>query len=168
MVNNYQFSINSKMNIILLEHIDKVGAKHDVVKVKDGFGRNYLIPQGLGIVANKPNLARLEGMKKQGSKKEAVIIAAFKEVVAKLAGVRVKIAAKAGENGRLFGSVTAQHLSNALRELGVDAEKRIIEMPEEVKELGSYTAVLKFHPEVEASIKFDVENEGGNEVELDD
>ena len=52
------------MNIILLDHIDKVGAKHDVVKVKDGFGRNYLIPQGLGIVANKPNLAKLDGMKK--------------------------------------------------------------------------------------------------------
>lgn len=156
------------MNIILLEHIDKVGAKHDVVKVKDGYGRNYLIPQGLGIVANKPNLARLEGMKKQGSKKEAIIIAAFKEVVAKLSGLKVKIAAKAGENGRLFGSVTAQHLSNALRELGVDAEKRIIEMPEEVKELGAYTATLRFHPEVEAALKFEVVQEGGNNTELDD
>ncbi len=156
------------MNIILLEHIDKVGAKHDVVKVKDGFGRNYLIPQGLGIVANKPNLARLEGMKKQGSKKEAVIIAAFKEVAAKLDGVRVKITSKAGENGRLFGSVTSQHLATALRELGVDAEKRIIEMPEEVKEIGSYTATLKFHPEVETIVKFDVEHEGGNNTELDD
>jgi len=156
------------MNIILLEHIDKVGAKHDVVKVKDGYGRNYLIPQGLGIVANKPNLARLEGMKKQGSKKEAIIIAAFKEVVAKMSGLKVKIAAKAGENGRLFGSVTAQHLSNALREMGVDAEKRIIDMPEEVKELGAYTATLKFHPEVEATLKFEVVQEGGNDTELDD
>ncbi|MDO8367973.1 MAG: 50S ribosomal protein L9 [Saprospiraceae bacterium] len=156
------------MNIILLDHIDKVGAKHDVVKVKDGYGRNYLIPQGLGIVANKPNLARLEGMKKQGSKKEAVIIAAFKEVVAKLSGAKVKITAKAGENGRLFGSVTAQHLSNALREFGVEADKRIIEMPEEVKELGSYTATVKFHPEVEAAVKFEVVNEAGNEVEMDD
>jgi len=156
------------MNIILLEHIDKVGAKHDVVKVKDGYGRNYLIPQGLGIVANKPNLARLEGMKKQGSKKEAVIIAAFKDVVAKLAGAKIKIAAKASETGRLFGSVTAQHLVNALTEFGVDAEKRIIEMPEEVKELGSYTAILKFHPEVIADLKFEVVNEGGSAVEMDD
>lgn len=156
------------MNIILLEHIDKVGAKHDVVKVKDGYGRNYLIPKGLAIVANKPNMARLEGLKKQGSKKEAVIIAAFKEVVAKLAGSNLKIAAKAGENGRLFGSVTAQHLSNALREMGVDADKRIIEMPEEVKDLGSYTATVKFHPEVEAAVQFEVVNEGGDEAEMDD
>lgn len=156
------------MNIILLDHIDKVGAKHDVVKVKDGYGRNYLIPQGLGIVANKPNLARLEGMKKIGSKKEAALIAALKEVAAKLVGKRLKITAKAGENGRLFGSVTAQNLSNALLELGVEADKRIIEMPEEVKELGSYTATVKFHPEVEATVKFDVVNEGGSEVEMDD
>ncbi|MBC7777121.1 MAG: 50S ribosomal protein L9 [Phycisphaerae bacterium] len=156
------------MNIILLDHIDKVGAKHDVVKVKDGYGRNYLIPQGLGIVANKPNLARLEGMKKIGSKKEAALIAAFREVAAKLSGLQVKITAKAGENGRLFGSVTALHLSNALQELGVDADKRIIEMPEEVKELGSYTATVKFHPEVEAAVKFEVIKEGGDEVEMDD
>lgn len=144
------------MNIILLEHIDKVGAKHEVVKVKDGYGRNYLIPQGLAIVANKPNMARLEGLKKQGAKKEAVVIAAFKEVVAKLSGQKIAIAAKAAENGHLYGSVTAQHLSKALGEMGVDADKRIIEMPEEVKELGNYSATVKFHPEVIATVDFEV------------
>ena len=147
------------MNIILLEHIEKVGAKHDVVKVKDGYGRNYLLPKGLAIVANKVNLAKLEGMKKQASKKEAVIIAAFKEIAAKLAGAKLKIAAKAGETGRLFGSVSAQHISNALREMGVEADKRIIEMPEEVKELGSYTATVKFHPEVHQDVAFEVVSE---------
>jgi large subunit ribosomal protein L9 len=147
------------MNVILLDHIEKVGAKHDVVKVKDGYGRNYLIPQGLAIVANKPNMARLEGMKKQSAKKEAAIIAAFQEVAAKLKGTTLQIAAKAGENGRLFGSVTAQHLSKALGEMGVDADKRIIEMPEEVKDLGHYTATVKFHPEVVAEVKFAVVNE---------
>lgn len=144
------------MNIILLEHIEKVGAKHDVVKVKDGYGRNYLIPKGLAIVANKPNLARLDGLKKQAAKKEGAIIAAFKEVAAKLAGAKLSIAAKAGESGRLFGSVSAQNISAALKELGVDADKRIIEMPEEVKELGSYTATVKFHPEVHQDVAFDV------------
>lgn len=150
------------MNIILLEHLDKVGAKHDVVKVKDGFGRNYLIPQGLGIVANKPNMARLDGLKKQGAKKEAVVIAAFQEIVAKLKSLDIKIMAKAGENGRLFGSVSAQNLASALRELGVEVDKRIIEMPEEVKELGSYTAKLKFHPQVIAELAFAVVNESNN------
>lgn len=149
------------MNIILLEHIEKVGAKHDVVKVKDGYGRNYLLPKGLAIVANKVNLARLEGMKKQGAKKEAVIIAAFQQVANKIAGTTLKITAKAGESGRLFGSVTAQHISAALHDqLGVEADRRIIEMPDEVKELGNYEAVIKFHPEVHAVAKFQVLAEG--------
>ncbi len=144
------------MNIILLEHIEKVGAKLDVVKVKDGYGRNYLLPKGLAIVANKPNLARLEGMKKQAAKKEAVLIEQYRAIAAKMAGSKLKISAKAGESGRLFGSVTAQHLSNALSAIGVEADKRIIEMPEEVKDLGSYTAQVKFHPEVVVDVNFDV------------
>jgi large subunit ribosomal protein L9 len=148
------------MNIILLEHIEKVGAKHDVVKVKDGYGRNYLLPKGLAIVANKVNLAKLEGMKKQAAKKEAVVIAALKETAAKLAGKTLKVTAKAGENGRLFGSVTAQHIANALKELGVEADKRIIEMPDEVKQTGNYTATVNFHPEVAQEVKFEVVPEG--------
>jgi large subunit ribosomal protein L9 len=144
------------MNIILLEHIDKVGAKHEVVKVKDGYGRNYLLPKGLAIVANKPNMARLEGLKKQAAKKEAATVAALKEVAAKFAGTTLKIEAKAGESGRLFGSVTAQHISSALKALGVEADKRIIEMPEEVKELGHYKALVKFHPEVQQEVAFEV------------
>ncbi len=148
------------MNIILLDNIEKVGAKHDVVKVKDGYGRNYLLPKGLAIVANKVNLAKLEGMKKQAAKKEAVVVAALKETAAKLAGKTLKITAKAGDNGRLFGSVTAQHIANALKELGVEADKRIIEMPDEVKQTGGYTATVNFHPEVVQEVKFEVVAEG--------
>lgn len=151
------------MQVILLEHIEKVGAKHDVVKIKDGYGRNYLIPKGLAMVANRENLNRLEGLKKQSAKKEAALIENFKAIAAKLAGVALKIEAKAGESGRLFGSVTAQHLSNALKAVGVDVDKRIIEMPEEVKDLGSYTATIKFHPEVAADVKFEVIAEGSGE-----
>ncbi len=143
------------MDIILLDYIDKVGDKHDVVKVRDGFGRNYLIPKGLAIVANKTNLARLEGLKKQEAKKELAKLDTYRAFAAKLAGVTIQIASKAGESGRLFGSVTAQHLADAIREdLDVPVEKRMIEMPEEVKELGDYEATVKFHPEVIVPIKF--------------
>ena len=135
------------MNIILLDHIDKVGAKHEVVKVKDGFGRNYLIPQGLGIVANKPNLARLEGLKKQSSKKEGAVIAAFQVEAAKLKGVTLKVTAKAGDSGRLFGSVNSQHITKAMSEQCGDVVKRIIQMLEEEKELERYTAKQKIHPD---------------------
>jgi large subunit ribosomal protein L9 len=144
------------MEIILLDHIEKVGAKHDVVKVKDGYGRNYLIPQGLAIVANKTNMAKLEGMKKQNAKKEAAMIGTYQAQVAKLEGQAIKITAKAGESGRLFGSVGAQHVVAALTALGIEVEKRHITMPDEVKELGAYTAVLKYHPEVQADVNFEV------------
>jgi large subunit ribosomal protein L9 len=144
------------MNIILLEHIEKVGAKHEVVTVKDGYGRNYLIPRGLAIVANKVNLAKLEGMKKQAAKKEAAMISVYQGYVAQLAGKTLQISAKAGESGRLFGSIGAQDIAAALKAHGVEVEKRIITMPEEVKELGSYTATVKFHPEVVATVPFEV------------
>lgn len=149
------------MDIILLEHIDKVGAKHEVVKVKDGYGRNYLIPRGLAIVANRTNMSRLDGLKKQGARKEAALVASLKLIAVKLDGATLKVVAKAGESGRLFGSVTAQHVAAALQaQLGVEVDKRIIEMPEEVKELGSYTATVNFHPEVKPTIAFDVVGEG--------
>ena len=144
------------MNIILLDHIEKVGVKHEVVKVKDGYGRNYLIPNGLAIVANKTNMARLDGLKKQGAKKEAATIASLREIASKIQGKTIQISAKAGDSGRLFGSVTAQNIAVALRKFGVEADKRIIEMPEEVKELGQYTASIRFHPEVVVEVPFEV------------
>lgn len=148
------------MEVILLDHIEKVGDKHDVVKVKDGFGRNYLIPKGLAIVANKANMARLTGLKKQTAKKEAAKVGTYQEYAAQLAAAPLKIVAKAGESGRLFGSVTSQHLITAIKDqLGLDVEKRIVEMPEEVKELGVYEASIKFHPEVIATAKFEVVSE---------
>ena len=145
------------MEIILLDHIDKVGARHDVVKVKDGYGRNYLIPRGLAIVANKANMAKLDGLKKQAAKKEAALVEGLKAIAARVEGALLRIEAKAGDSGRLFGSVTAQHVSAALKsQLGVDVDKRLIEMPEEVKDLGNYDATIKFHPEVTANLKFEV------------
>lgn len=148
------------MNVILLDHIEKVGAKHDVVKVKDGFGRNYLIPKGLAIVANRTNMARLDGLKKQNAKKEAALVNTFREVAAKLAASPLKITAKAGESGRLFGSVTSLQLVMAIKDqFGLDVDRRIIDMPEEVKELGSYEATVRLHPEVAAPVKFDVVSE---------
>lgn len=148
------------MQIILLDHIEKVGAKHEVVTVKDGYGRNYLIPQGLAIVANKTNLAKLDGLKKQNAKKEAAQIAIYEGYVAKIGGQTFKISAKAGESGRLFGSVSAQDIISALGSIGVDVEKRMVTMPDEVKELGEYTASVKFHPSVIADVKFEVVAEG--------
>jgi large subunit ribosomal protein L9 len=148
------------MNIILLEHIEKVGAKHDVVKVKDGYGRNYLIPKGMAIVANKVNLARLEGMKKQAAKKEAAVIEGLRAIAAKLQGITLKVTAKAGENGRLFGSVGSLQIAAALKEMDIEIDKRHIDLEEDIKELGVYEAIVKFHPEVHQPVKVEVQSEG--------
>jgi large subunit ribosomal protein L9 len=144
------------MQVILLDHIDKVGEKHDVVAVKDGYGRNYLIPQGLAIVANRTNMARLDGLKKVADKKEAAMISTYQGYVSQLSSHKVTISMKAGESGRLFGSVNAQTIVDQLKAAGVPVEKRNVIMPEEVKELGKYEATIKFHPTVLALVAFEV------------
>jgi large subunit ribosomal protein L9 len=157
------------MNVILLEHIERLGDKYDVVKVRDGYGRNYLIPRGLAIVANKSNMARLEGLKKQAAKKEAALLNTYREYAAKIEGILIQVAAKAGESGRLFGSVTAQHLADAiLAQTGVQLDKRIIQMPDEVKELGHYEARIKFHTEVIPTVRFEVVAEGARSASADE
>ena len=103
------------MNVILLDYIDKVGDKHDVVTVKNGFGRNYLIPKGLAIVANIANMGQLKGMQKQEAKKEAAKVGMYQELAAKISKAKLVIKAKAGESGRLFGSVSSQHLIDAIK-----------------------------------------------------
>ncbi len=157
------------MNVILLEHIERLGDKYDVVKVRDGYGRNYLIPRGLAIVANKSNMARLEGLKKQAAKKEAALLNTYREYAAKIEGILIQVAAKAGESGRLFGSITAQHLADAiLAQTGVQLDKRIIQMPDEVKELGHYEARIKFHAEVIPTVRFEVVAEGARSASADE
>ena len=144
------------MNIILLDNIEKVGAKHDVVKVKDGYGRNYLLPRGLAIVANKVNLAKLEGMKKQAAKKEAVIITSFKEIAAKLADTTLKITAKAGETGRLFGSVTAADVVTAVAEqAGVTLDRKHLDI-DPIKSVGQHTVTAHLHTDVSFPITVEV------------
>ena len=145
------------MNVILLDDIEKLGYKHDVVTVKDGFGRNYLIPQKKAIIANRSNLARLEELRKQESAKESKLLGHYREIAEKVEGQLLKIGAKAGTSGKIFGSVTNVQIAGALQDqLGVEIQRKKIEMPDQVKELGTYTAKLHLHPEVEASVEFEV------------
>lgn len=148
------------MEIILLKDIDKLGYKHDVVTVKPGYGRNYLIPQGFALMANKSNMGRLAELRKQQEIKENKMLDQYKEIAEKLAGITLKIGAKAGSTGKIFGSVTDIQLMQSLQEThGIEIERRKIEMPEEVKHIGAYTAKAKLHKEVEADIKFEVVEE---------
>jgi len=146
------------MEIILLQDIEKVGEKHTIVKVRDGYGRNYLIPQGMAIVANQANRNRLEGLKRREGMVEAKLVTEYQEIAARLEGKVIKIGAKAGEGGRIFGSVTNVQIATALKEqFNVEVDRRKIELPEEdIKMVGPYTAKLLLHKDVQPELNFEV------------
>jgi len=145
------------MEIILLKDLDKVGAKHEVVSVKDGYGRNYLIPQKVAIIANKSNMARLSELRRQEDARENKMLDTYKEIAERLSSTVLSIGAKSGTSGKIFGSVTNVQIGQALKDqLDIDIERRKIELRDEVKELGTYMADVHLHKDVEAKISFEV------------
>jgi len=133
------------MEVILIKDVDNLGAAHEVVKVRNGYARNFLIPQKFALEASPSNLKQLEEKRKQLKKKEDVMMAAIKEVIAKLSEGPVKLGAKTGTSGKIFGSVTSLQLSRAIREQrGYDIDRRKITILDEVKELGTYKANIDF------------------------
>lgn len=145
------------MEIILLQDVEKVGSKLDIVTVKDGFGRNYLIPQKLAMVANAKNRTKIDEIKAKEAAELAARLDEFKAMTEKIQGTVLKIGAKAGTSGKIFGSVTNVQLAAALNEqLDMEVERRLIELTEEVKELGEYTAKVNLHPDLDTQLKFEV------------
>ncbi|RME94796.1 MAG: 50S ribosomal protein L9 [Bacteroidetes bacterium] len=145
------------MELILLQDVEHVGEKHEVVTVKDGYGRNYLIPQGYALIANATNMARLDELKAREEAAEAKRLHEYEAIAAKLEGQTLKIGAKAGTSGKIFGSVTNIQVVNALKEqFDIDIDRRKVQLPEEVKELGTYTLVLNLHKEVKPEVSFEV------------
>lgn len=145
------------MEIILLKNIEKVGRKFEVVTVKNGFGRNYLIPQGLAIVANKANRNNLDSYKRREASKLSKMIDQFKAIADKVKGQTLTIEVKAGTSGRIFGSVTNLQVAHALKaQLEVEVDRRDIILPEHIKEIGEYEAELDLHPDVEAKVTLNV------------
>ncbi|MEL7020829.1 MAG: 50S ribosomal protein L9 [Bacteroidota bacterium] len=148
------------MDIILLENVDKVGEKFDVVTVKDGYARNYLIPQKMALIANHTNMRRLEDYRHREAKREEAMLSEYQAMAKQLEGKVLKIGAKAGTSGKIFGSVTALQIANALRDqLEIDIPRRKVELPDDVKMLGSYKATLKLHREVTPEVEFEVVRE---------
>lgn len=144
------------MEIILLKDIDKVGDKYQVVTVKNGYGRNYLIPQKMAVIANATNMKKLDELMAKEEAERAARLSEFQEMATSLEGKTLKIGAKSGTSGKIFGSITSVQISNALQEqFDLEVERRRITLPE-VKTLGEYTAVLNLHPEVQANVNFEV------------
>jgi large subunit ribosomal protein L9 len=145
------------MEIILLKDVDKVGDKHTIVTVKDGYGRNYLIPQGMAVIANPTNRKKLDDIIRKEEEQAAARVAEFRDLAAFLKDKVLKIGAKAGTSGKIFGSVTNVQIAAALKDqLDIDVERRKVVLPEDVKELGAYKAKLDLHKDVEVLVHFEV------------
>lgn len=148
------------MKVILKQDIKLLGHKDDLVTVKDGYGRNYLIPQGMAKLATPSAVKMLEEDIKQRAFKQEKIKNDATEIASKLEGKKVNIGAKAGTSGKIFGSVTTLQVANAIQEqLGTEVDRRKIVFNEDVKDIGSYTATVNLHKEVSVDIEFDVVQE---------
>jgi large subunit ribosomal protein L9 len=148
------------MKIILIQDVEHLGEKHDMVSVKDGYARNYLIPKKLAVIANQTNQRRLDELKRVESSKEAKLLGYYQEIAEKIQGGVLKIGAKSGTSGKIFGSVTNVQIAQAIKEqLDVDVDRKNIELVEEVKELGNYSAKLHLHAKVQPTIHFEVVKE---------
>lgn len=143
------------MKVILKENIPSLGYKDDVVEVKSGYGRNYLIPQGLAIIASDAALKRLAEDQRQRAHKIAKIHADAEAAAAALEGVKITIAAKAAANGAIYGSVNAARVAEELAKLGHEVDKKIIEL-ETIKKLGNFKAIAHFLRDVSAEVEVEV------------
>ncbi len=146
------------MEVILKQDVKNLGYKDDIVKVKPGYARNYLIPRSIAIAADATNRKIHAENVKQRAHKEAKIQAEAAKNAEKLKTMAVKVGAKAGENGKIFGSVNAVQIADALRTLGMDVDRRNITIinEENVKALGTYTAKARLHKEVTVEFAFEV------------
>ena len=141
------------MEVILQEKIDKLGDVGDVVRVKDGYARNYLMPRGLVVEATPGNVRAVEDLKGQIASREKKATAQLRELADKLSKLKLSAPVKVGEDDRLFGSVTAITISELLQEQGHEVDRKAIDLDEPIKTLGVHSVPVKLHPEVEAEIK---------------
>ena len=144
------------MKIILKEDVRGLGYKDDVVEVKDGYGRNYLIPQGKAVVATSSALKVVAENQRQRAHKLAQIKADAEAAAAALEGVALTIGAKTSATGTIFGSVNAIQIAEALEKLGHNVDRKLITIKETIKEVGNYTATIQFHKEVAVELPFEV------------
>ncbi|HUC83529.1 MAG TPA: 50S ribosomal protein L9 [Flavisolibacter sp.] len=133
------------MDIILIQDVDNLGGKNELVKVRNGYARNFLIPQGLAVEANPSNRKQLDERLKVAKKKEDAMLAQINSVISKLKESPVRVGAKTGTSGKIFGSVTSLQISRAIRDQkGYDIDRKKISVTDEIKELGTYKATVDF------------------------
>jgi len=148
------------MEVILKKNVDKLGYANEVVTVKPGYGRNFLIPQGYAVLATASAKKAHEEVMRQKSHKESKMLAEAQAVAAKLADVSISIATKAGENGKIFGSVNTVQLADALREAGFDIDRKSLKIKDEpIRDLGTFEAEANLYKGVKQTFKIEVVSE---------
>jgi large subunit ribosomal protein L9 len=150
--------------ILLREDIDTVGGRGEIVKVKAGFARNYLLPRGLATLATKGNVKQIDGERAALLRKAAVEISTAEAQRAQMGGITLTFERKAGEQGTLFGSVTSMDIAEGLKKLGYDVDRRKIALKDAIKETGEYTVNVKLHREVTLPVPVIVTAEPGDEA----
>lgn len=144
------------MKVILKENLENLGQIGDVVKVAPGYARNFLLPKGYAIEATERNAKALEHAKRQLAYKKNKALEASKLLAAKLEAVVVSLKHQAGEEGKLFGSVTNMEIAAFLKDSGIEIDRKKIALAEPIKQIGEYTVAVKIHPEITAKIKVNV------------
>lgn len=144
------------MKIILKKEVTNLGEAGDVVEVKAGYGRNYLIPQGFACAATQSALKQLEETKRQRAHKEAKLIADAEALAAKIAATPVTVTVKVSESGKIYGSVTTAQIEEALKAAGVEVDKKNISLVDDIKTVGEYEATVKCYKTVKGTVKVTV------------
>ncbi|MBA9002091.1 MULTISPECIES: 50S ribosomal protein L9 [Thermomonospora] len=145
------------MKLILKQEVSGLGEPGDVVEVKDGYGRNYLVPRGLAIHWTRGAQREVDSIKKARAAREIATLEQAREVAGQLAGLKVTLRTRAGQGGRLFGSVTAADIAGAVKDAGgPDLDKRRIEIRNPIKTVGVHQVAVRLHPEVSATIQLNV------------
>ncbi|MCS6875393.1 MAG: 50S ribosomal protein L9 [Aquificaceae bacterium] len=147
------------MKVVLVKDLEGYGVFGDVVSVKDGFARNYLIPRGIALPATEGNLKHVKGILSQRARKLQKEKEKARELAKKMEGLMLDIYRRVGEKGRLFGSVTAQEIAQALKEKGFDVDRKKIVIKTPIKEVGIYTITLKLYTDVSVDLKVEVKPE---------
>jgi large subunit ribosomal protein L9 len=142
------------MKIILVQDVDNLGSKGDVLTVKDGYGRNYLIPRSMAVIANKSNLAQNEEMMRQSVRKREGNRNAQLALAEQLKSVKLTIAVKTGEDDRIFGTVTIQNIAELLSEKGFNIDRKKISLSDDIKTLGEYTATISLVADIKPEVTF--------------
>jgi len=147
------------MKLLLKEDVDGLGFCGEEVEVKDGYGRNFLIPKGKALLATPNNLKAFNHQKRIVQAKVKKVTGIAQEVADKISAATIQIKKKMGDGGKMFGAVTAQEISDLLKAKGIDVDRRKIQIQEPIKKAGEYSIPAKLHPEVTAEIKLTVEGE---------